>query len=134
MKTLKKKVVKYNKTLKKKLTKYFCDTKDKDICCETNYNREMIIAEITAMYKKMFIGYADEYLEWIDNDILFFVGIRFDLEKAKNAEGVKMWDYISAKTKKTSEINTKTLLMELPLYYLLAFLGHTYLKFKSYQT
>jgi hypothetical protein len=136
MKTLKKKVVKYNKTLKKKLTKYFCETKDKDICCESNYNREMIVEEIIAMYKKMFIGYADEYLEWIDNDILFFVGIRVDLEKAKNKEGVKMWDYISAKTmkKKLSDVTIRTLLMELPLYYLLAFLGNTYLKFKSYST
>ena len=77
MKTLNKKVVKYNKTLKKKLTNYFCETKDKDICCETNYNREMIIEEITAMYKKMFIGYTNEYLEWIDNDLLFFVGVVF---------------------------------------------------------
>jgi hypothetical protein len=47
-----------------------------------------------------------------------------------------MWDYIAAKTKnkKLSEVIIKTLLMELPLYYLLAFLGNTYLKFKSYST
>ncbi len=133
MKTLHKKGVKTNKTLKKKLTKYFCETKDKDICCESNYNREQIVEEIMTMYKKMFIGYADEYLEWIDNDILFFVGIRVDLEKEKNVEGVKMWKYIASKTKKTSEVNTRTLLTQLPLYYLLAFMGTTYLKFKSYK-
>ena len=133
MKTLKKKVMKYNKTLKKKLTKYFCDTKERDICCETDYNREEIIEEILTMYKKMFIAYENEYLEWIVNDIVFFVGIRIHLEEEKNMEGVKMWDYISSKTKKkTSELNTRTLLMELPLYYLLAFLGRTYLRFKSY--
>ena len=132
MKTLKKNVMKYNKTLKKKLTKYFCDTKERDICCETDYNREEIIEEILTMYKKMFIAYPDEYLEWIVNDIVFFVGIRIHLEEEKNMEGVKMLDYISSKTKKLTEVNTRTLLMELPLYYLLAFLGRTYLKFKNY--
>jgi hypothetical protein len=132
MKTLKKNVMKYNKTLKKKLTKYFCDTKERDICCETDYNREEIIEEILTMYKKMFIAYENEYLEWIVNDIVFFVGIRIHLEEEKNMEGVKMLDYISSKTKKLTEVNTRTLLMELPLYYILAFLGRTYLKFKNY--
>ena len=129
MKTLTKKVDKYNKTLKKKLTKYFCETKEKDICCETNYDRHMIVEEIISMYKKL----TSQYLETIENDILVFVGFRVDLEKAKNKEGLKIWDYISAKTinKKLSEVLIRTLLMELPLYYLLAFLGTTYLKFKN---
>ena len=101
MKTLKKKV-KINNTLKKKLTKYFCETKDKDICCESDYNRPMIVEEIISMYKKK----DYKYLESIENDIVFFVGIRFDLEDAKNKEGLKMWDYIAAKTKnkKLSEV------------------------------
>jgi hypothetical protein len=131
MKTLKKKV-KNNKTLKNKLTTYFCETKEKDICCESEYNRPMIVEEIISMYKKK----DYKYLESIENDIIFFVGFRIDLEKAKNKEGLKMWDYIAAKTKnkKLSEVIIKTLLMELPLYYLLAFLGNTYLKFKSYST
>ena len=94
MKTLNKKVVKYNKTLKKKLTNYFCETKDKDICCETNYNRKMIVEEIISMYKKKDFN----YLESVENDILFFVGIRDDLEKAKNEKGLKIWDYISSLT------------------------------------
>jgi hypothetical protein len=128
MKTLKKKV-KNNKTLKNKLTTYFCETKEKDICCESEYNRPMIVEEIISMYKKK----DYKYLESIENDIVFFVGFRIDLEKAKNKEGLKMWDYIAAKTKnkKLSEVIIKTLLMELPLYYLLAFLGITYLKFKD---
>ena len=130
MKSLTKKAVKYNKTLKNKLTKYFCETKDKDICCENEYNRQMIAEEIITMYKKI----TSQYLEAIENDILFFVGYRVDLEKAKNMEGVKVWDYISSKTtnKKLSEVIIRKLLIELPLYYLLAFLGSTYLKFKNY--
>ena len=130
MKSLTKKAVQYNKTLKKKLTKYFCETKEKDICCETDYNREDIIEEIMTMYKKK----VSQYLEGIANDIVVFVGYRMELENVKNKEGVKMWDYISSKTinKKLSEVNIRTLLMELPLYYLLAFLGSTYLKLKNY--
>ena len=129
MKTLTKKVDKFSKILKKKLTKYFCETKEKDICCETNYDRQMIAEEIISMYKKI----DSKYLESIENDILFFIGGRVDLEKAKNKEGVKIWDYISGKTinKKLSEVLIRTLLIELPLYYLLAFLGTTYLKFKN---
>ena len=71
MKSLTKKVVKYNKTLKNNLTKYFCETKDKDICCETDYNRKDIIEEIISIYKNL----SSQYLETIENDILGFVGI-----------------------------------------------------------
>ena len=132
MKTLNKKVIKHKNTLKNKITNYFCQTKEQDICCESEYNREQIISEIITIYKQRFVAYPNEYLEWIDNDILIFVGYRVYLEREKNVKGVKLCDLISSKNKKKlSESNIKGLLMDLPLYYLLAFLGNSYLKLKK---
>ena len=108
MKTLHKKGEKTNKTLKKKNTKYFC---------------EQMVEEIMSMYKKMFIE-DDEYLEWIDKDLLFFIGIRENLEKVKGIKGIKMWNYLSSKSKKArkpSKLMTRLILMELPLSYLRQF-------------
>lgn len=120
-----------NTTLKKKITNYFCETKQQDICCESEYNRQEIIEEIMFLYKKMFNDYPDEYLEGIANDILIFVGYRNFLINDKNVKGVKLWDYISNKTNKVSQANIRQLLIDLPLYYLLAFLGNSYLIFKK---
>ena len=119
-------------TLKNKITKYFCETKEQDICCESDHNREKIVSEILALYKTRYVGYANEYLEWIDNDIVIFIGYRVNLEKDKNIKGVKLWDLIASKNKQhLSETNIKGLLMELPLYFLLAFLGNSYIKLKN---
>ena len=134
MKTLHKKVSKTKntkKTLRKQITNYFCETKEQDICCESDYDRENIVSEILAIFKKKYVGYANEYLEWIANDIQIFIGYRVNLEKAKNIKGVKLWDLFEFKTKKLSELNIKKLLMELPLYFLLAFLGSSYIKLKN---
>ena len=122
----KKSIKKINKTLKKKITNYICDTKEKDICCESEYNREQIVGDILEMYKERFLAYENEYLEWICNDIFFFFGFNAVSEKVKNIKVEKMYDLIVSKTKKISETNTKKILMELPLYFLLAFLGRTY--------
>ena len=115
-------------SLKKKISKYFCATKEQDICCEGDYNREEIAREIIKMYKG---NLTTESLESLDNDIYFFIGFRIDLVEANNKEGVKIWDLIGNQTKKFTEITVKKLLMDLPLYYLLAFLGRTYMKFKK---
>lgn len=59
-----------------------------------------------------------------------------DTEDKKDTVGVKLWDEM-AKTNRDpngmlNKDNTTTMLVDLPLYYLLSFLGSSYLKLKSY--
>lgn len=119
-----------NNTLKKKITRYFCETKEQDICCESDYNREEIVEKIMSMYKEIFNNTVDDYLDWIDNDIVGFIGVRNFLQNDKNFKGVNMWNFLASKTKNKKNIHK--VLMELPLYYLLAFLGSTYLNYTNF--
>ena len=121
---------KKNNTLKKKISQYFCETKEQDICCETDYNRKEIVEKIMTMYKEIFNNTEDNYLDWIDNDIVGFIGVRNFLQNDKNFKGVKMWNFLASKTKNKENIHQT--LMELPLYYLLAFLGSTYLNYTNF--
>ena len=121
--------MKNNKKQTKKITRYFCETKEKDICCEDHYKREEIVEHIVSMYKEIYNNTGDNYLDWIDNDIVRFIGARILLANDKNKKGVKLWDFIDSTTKNKDITNV---LMELPLYYLLSFLGATYLMYVDF--
>ena len=122
-----------NKTLKNKITKYLC--KKKDICCEEDIDRKLAIEDIFALYREVaeFFFEKDEYLSYINNDLLIFIGYRINLEKKGDIEGVKLWDEINNKllvNKKSNEKKIVELLNEVPLYYLLSFLGYAYYRYK----
>jgi len=103
-----------------------------DICCEEDYNRDEIINQIFKVYCDMF---KDDYLEYIDNDIMLFIGYYIDLQNNNDTEGMDIWKYIYSQIPETDnktqdENNIKTLLKSLPLFYLLSFLGSAYYKQK----
>ena len=105
-----------------KLTNYLNKKKNKDLCCEEDYNREEIILEIFTLY--------NNDLDAIDNDIVKFIGYKIDLVKEKDIEGIKLWDYISNYISTKKSINKQKiekLMLKLPLYYLLSFLGNAYM-------
>jgi len=120
-----------NKTRKRnfrqRLHSYIC--KKPDICCEKDIKRDDVIGEIIKKYKIISekIDEKDEYLSYINNDLLIFVGYLFDLEKKKDIEGQKLWKEIDKKmreNKELSEEKTIAFLKEVPLYFLMAFLGY----------
>jgi hypothetical protein len=119
-----------NKTLKNKIHKYI--SKNKDICCEDNVDRTIVINLIFEKYKKIAEQFDEPYLDYINNDLVLFIGFLDDLKKKKNIEGIKLWHEIDKKmyknnnpnTKILDENNIKSLLQDLPLYYLLSFLGY----------
>lgn len=118
------------KTLKKRLVKYLC--KKKDICCEADYDREVIIQQIIDLYKKQMenLGEPEEYLNWISNDISIMIGYENSLKKDKDMEGLKLYkefDKINV-NRKASMNKIISLLREVPLYFLLSFLGTAYYK------
>ena len=76
----------------------------------------------------------DDYLSYINNDIIGIIGYKIDLEKMNDIEGIKLWNKIDRKmltNKKLDKTKITNLLYEVPLYYLLSFLGYAYYKHKE---
>ena len=68
-----------------------------------------------------------EYLNYINNDLVKFIGYQFDLKKNKDKEGLKLWNQIDKKMYENKVVNEKkieNLLEDVPLYFLLSFLGY----------
>jgi hypothetical protein len=69
----------------------------------------------------------DEYLNYINNDLVKFIGYKVDLKKNKDIEGVKLWNEINKRMYENKLINEQKiemLLHDVPLYFLLSFLGY----------
>ena len=104
-----------------------------DVCCEKDMDRKLIIQDILATYEEIadFMFEKELYLDYVQNDLLVFIGYRMELEKG-NQEGVRIWDGLARMTL-TNNVPDKQKLVKIlhnvPLYYLLAFLGYaTYKK------
>ena len=114
------------KTLKKVITNYVL--KKGDVCCENEIDRKLVIQDIFATYQELadFMFEKELYLGYVQNDLLLFIGYRVDLEKG-NKEGVRIWDGLARMTETNKNPDKKKLvkiLHNIPLYYLLAFLGY----------
>jgi len=125
-----------NTTLKNKINKQIF--KNGDICCESNVNRKILVELIFNNYMdvdKIKGSYKDEYLDWIENDLLFFIGSTSDLMKNNDKYGLQLSTFLENKMLKNKKPNKELitqLLMDLPLYYLLAFLGYSsYYKYNA---
>ena len=115
------------RTLKNTMTNYIL--KKGDVCCEKDIDRKKVIEDIFSLYQEIaeFMFEKEEYLAYVQNDLLVFIGYRIDLEEGNNKEGVRLWDGLLRLTMndKTLDKNKITrLLKNVPLYYLLAFLGY----------
>jgi hypothetical protein len=121
------------KTLKNKISKYIC--KKKDICCEDDIDRNLVIQDIFTLYHEIseFMYEKDEYLSYINNDLITFIGYKINLENKNDNEGVRLWNEINGKmyiNKKLDKTKIIEILHEVPLYYLLSFLGYAYYRYK----
>lgn len=122
------------KTLKNKIHKYIC--KKKDICCDKNIDKKIIIDQIVEKYKKLCkkMKEPNEYLNWINNDILLFIGFQFEMEKKKDTEGINLTHQLDQSMYHHDKVNLDKitqLLMDVPLYFLLSFLGYATYKESS---
>ena len=115
------KVTRFNKKIREYISK------KGDICCEKDYNREIIINEIIELYKEINTLLNEKgttYLDYADNDIVKFIGYLSTLKENKNSIGVSLWKTMSNRIR--NEENFIALLNEVPLYYLLSFLGQAF--------
>jgi len=108
------------KTLKHKIHAYI--SKKQDICCESDIDRKVIIQQIIEKYKVICkkMNEPDEYLNYINNDVVKFIGYYVDLKKDR--EGLKIWNEIDKRTGNIKKV--EELLQDVPLYFLLSFLGY----------
>ena len=116
------------KNIKKEISNYIL--KKGDICCEEDFERDKIIEKIFNLYQN---NNGKSYLDFINNDMMLFIGYFIDLQKTKDKKGMEIWNYLdeqmpSTKNTKKDEKNIKTLLKSLPLFYLLSFLGMAHYK------
>jgi hypothetical protein len=121
---------------KKLLTNYIL--KKGDICCEADIDRNLAIEDIFALYSEIadFMFEKENYLDYVNNDLLVFIGYRMFLEKANNKHGVRIWDGMMRKMQKDGRMDKTRiteLLHEVPLYYLMAFLGYAQYKHRRNQ-
>ena len=115
------------KTLKNKIHKYI--SKKQDICCENDIDRKIVIKQIIEKYKIICknMNEPSEYLNYINNDLSKFIGYLVDLKKNKDNEGVKLWNEIDKNMYQNNLVNQtkiEILLQDVPLYFLLSFLGY----------
>ena len=120
------------KTLKNKINKYIFKN---DICCEDDIDRKLAIQYIFSLYSEIanFMFEKDEYLSYIDNDLVKFIGYKVNLEKKNDNEGIRLWNKIISEINLNKIPNKEKIikfLNEVPLYYLLSFLGYAYYKYK----
>lgn len=105
-------------TLRKRIHRYI--SQKQDICCEEDYDRVKIANLILNQYQE---HYKDDYLDWVDNDMVKFIGYRNELVQKKDYEGVKLWDALGKSTQGNDRNKFIKVLTSLPLYVLLSFLG-----------
>ena len=104
-------------------------SKNQDIEGEKDIERNVVIQQILEKYKSICqkTGEPEEYLNWINNDILIFIGYKMDLMDKPDKEGLKLWEYLDKEMMLRNEVSlgkVKDLLMGVPLYFLMAFLGY----------
>jgi len=115
------------KTLKHKIHQYI--SRKQDICCENDIDRKVVVQQIVQKYKSICknMNEPDEYLNYINNDLVKMIGYKVDLKRNKDIEGVKLWNEIDKKMYEHKVVNEKKielLLQSVPLYFLLSFLGY----------
>ena len=118
--------------MKNKIHKYI--SKKEDICCENDIGRKYIIQLIVKKYKNISTNMGPvgehldyDYLNYINNDLVKFIGYKVDLKKNKDVEGIKLWnkmDKLMYENKKVNLEKIEELLQSVPLYFLLSFLGY----------
>ncbi len=118
---------KTKRTIKRTMSNYIL--KKGDICCEENIDRKLAIEDIFVLYREIadFMFEKEQYLDYVNNDLLVFIGYRMKLEEVKNKEGMQIWDGMMRKMMKNNTVDKERiieLLHEVPLFYVLAFLGY----------
>ena len=117
------------KTLKRNIHRYV--VKKKDICCETDIDRSQVIDHIFQLYSE--IAGKNSLLD-IYTDFSKFIGDKETLTKQHDNRGLAVWNELSTSMQINHEVDKDAIsnaFHEVPLYYLMAFLGYAYYRHKE---
>jgi hypothetical protein len=118
------------KTLKRNIHRYV--TKKQDICCETDIDRDQVIDHIFQLYSEI-AGNKNSLMD-IYTDFSKFIGDKETLIKQRDTRGLAVWNELDRSMYLHQELdkdNISAVFHEVPLYYLLSFLGYAYYRHKE---
>jgi hypothetical protein len=89
---------------------------------------DFYVSEYKHLYKYPKDGNLQEGIDWLHNDLLQFIGIKWDLIKNNDMDGLKNWETLNAlliKNKYPDKERIREFLLNLSNKDFHAFLGHT---------
>jgi hypothetical protein len=129
------------KGLKQRMLNYYKSKTIPDLCCETDYKREILIGQLFTLYEAMekmnaTLGDEHEYLDSLYNDLFFFLTPESLKDRDRESETISkiltkhMIKKDASGLERVDKNGVIFVLTNVPLYYLLAFLGRAYSTYK----
>jgi hypothetical protein len=113
-------------SLKTKIQHYFSTH---ELSCEDDVDRTLAIKQSFELYKKISqdMEEPEEYLSHMNNDLVKLIGYKIDLVEKKDLEGISLWNEVDQRMyekENLSEEKIVELLKEVPISFLISFLGY----------
>lgn len=113
-------------SLKTKIQHYFSTH---ELSCEDDVDRSLAIKQSFELYKKISLDMEEpeEYLSHMNNDLVKLIGYKIDLVEKKDHEGIDLWNEVDQRMyekEALSEEKIVDLLKEVPISFLMSFLGY----------
>jgi hypothetical protein len=113
-------------SLKTKIQNYFSTH---ELSCEDDVDRTLAIKQSFELYKKISqdMEEPEEYLSHMNNDLVKLIGYKIDLVEKKDLEGITLWNEVDQRMYKNDELSEEKIvefLKEVPISFLISFLGY----------
>lgn len=113
-------------SLKTKIQSYFSTH---ELSCEDDVDRTLAIQQSFELYKKISesMEEPEEYLSHMNNDLVKLIGYKIDLVEKKDLEGISLWNEVDQRMYEKDNLSEEKiveLLKEVPISFLISFLGY----------
>lgn len=117
-----------------KIREYFST---RELACEDDVSRNEVIDQTIEIYKRITqnMDEPEEYLNSMNNDLVKLIGYRIDLENKKDHYGLSLWDELDQRMYEDTVVSEKKVievLHEVPMFFLMSFLGYACYKEKQW--
>lgn len=117
-----------------KIREYFST---RELACEDDVSRNEVINQTIEIYKRIYqkMDEPEEYLNSMNNDLVKLIGYRIDLENKKDHYGLNLWDELDQRMYLENVVSEKKIievLEEVPMFFLMSFLGYACYKEKQW--
>jgi len=117
-----------------KIREYFST---RELACEDDVSRNEVIEQTIEIYKRITqkMDEPEEYLNSMNNDLVKLIGYRIELENKKDHYGLNLWDELDQRMYEDTVVSEKKIievLQEVPMFFLMSFLGYACYKEKQW--